>query len=204
MTSRTISKLCAVEGCGAPHSAKGFCTKHYQRYRVHGSPLHVNSRFGTGETQEARFWSRVDKNGPIHPYNPSLGRCWEWVGCRLGERDYGSVGYRGKNIATHRMAWIYVYGSRPALHILHSCDNRPCCNPKHLREGTAKDNHQDMIRRGRKYLTQGEKSGTAKLNAEQVYSILSDNRAQSEIARDYGVDQSTISNIKTRRRWTHL
>jgi len=33
--------------------------------------------------------------------------------------------------------------------ILHSCDNRKCCNPNHLRAGTGKDNYRDALERNR-------------------------------------------------------
>jgi hypothetical protein len=30
-------KLCGIEGCGNKHYGKGLCSKHYQRWRYHGS-----------------------------------------------------------------------------------------------------------------------------------------------------------------------
>lgn len=34
-------KVCSIEGCVRPHSAKGFCKMHYLRWHRHGDP-HVN------------------------------------------------------------------------------------------------------------------------------------------------------------------
>lgn len=34
------------------------------------------------EDQLERFMSKVDKNGPEHPYDKDLGRCWLWIGGR--------------------------------------------------------------------------------------------------------------------------
>lgn len=33
------NRTCGVEGCGRPHSARGYCTKHYEHWRVHGDPV---------------------------------------------------------------------------------------------------------------------------------------------------------------------
>jgi hypothetical protein len=48
------------------------------------------------------------------------------------------------------MAWELAYGPiPPGLHVLHRCDNKPCCNPAHLFLGTKADNHADMMTKGR-------------------------------------------------------
>ena len=31
-----MGKECKVEGCSAPHSAKGYCERHYTQFRRHG------------------------------------------------------------------------------------------------------------------------------------------------------------------------
>lgn len=34
-------KTCSIEGCKDQTKAKGYCSKHYQRFRIHGDPLHT-------------------------------------------------------------------------------------------------------------------------------------------------------------------
>lgn len=93
-----------------------------------------------------RFWPRVRKTEA----------CWIWEGARTTS-GYGVIG-RGKRgegtIPTHRLAWEFTYGPVPAGHyLLHSCDNPPCCNPDHLRLGTAAENVQDWLVRGKGRVT---------------------------------------------------
>src|SRR5487761_67173 len=33
------NRTCSVEGCDRPHSARGYCTKHYAHWGVHGDPV---------------------------------------------------------------------------------------------------------------------------------------------------------------------
>lgn len=81
--------------------------------------------------------------------------CWPWKkGC---SRDgYGSIKLRRAlpgqfHEGAHRLAW-QLHHRLPltrATVIRHSCDNPPCCNPKHLLAGTQRDNVRDMVLRGR-------------------------------------------------------
>lgn len=66
-------------------------------------------------------------------------------------RGYVTMQYQGKRVYVHRLAWE-LYNAEPipdGLYVLHSCDNPGCCNPNHLRVGTAADNAHDRESRGR-------------------------------------------------------
>lgn len=61
-----------------------------------------------------------------------------------------------------------AHGPIPArMLVLHSCDNPPCCNERHLFLGTYKDNEQDKIRKGRRTFCRRY----SKLNPEIVKEI---------------------------------
>ena len=95
------------------------------------------------ERVSRRFWSKVDRSrGPDD--------CWPWTAfVHLG---YGKFGVAGRVVGAHRMAYLLANGSIPeGLFVLHApviCHNRACCNPAHLRVGTARDNYQDAIKDG--------------------------------------------------------
>jgi hypothetical protein len=88
------------------------------------------------------FWAKVSVRGKDE--------CWEWRGARQS-KGYGSFSIGGKTYLAHRISWMLVNGRMPLeyLQVLHSCDNPPCCNPNHLREGTCLENVHDMISKGR-------------------------------------------------------
>ena len=66
------------------------------------------------------------------------------------EAGYGRFNFNSKEYSAHRVSWIIHNGKIPAdMCILHTCDNPPCVNPKHLWLGTLKENSQDMVRKGR-------------------------------------------------------
>jgi hypothetical protein len=63
---------------------------------------------------------------------------------------YGSIYADGRLQKAHRVVWQVEHGPIPdGLHVLHQCDNPPCCNPAHLFLGTHADNMADKIAKGR-------------------------------------------------------
>jgi hypothetical protein len=108
---------------------------------------------------EQRFWSRVDKQGPVPAHRPDLGPCWVYHaprGGRGGLYGHQSLEANGKAIPTHRLAFFLAHGRWPEPCALHHCDNPPCvkavadeCGPAHIFEGTLRDNQHDMTSKGR-------------------------------------------------------
>ena len=71
--------------------------------------------------------------------------CWNWTSGR-DQFGYGVFMENGKYWRAHRYAYICANGElSDDLVVRHLCDNKSCCNPKHLRSGTQKENYQDSI-----------------------------------------------------------
>ena len=133
--------------------------------------------------------------------------CWLWTGaCHLygyGLIRPGPATQRPEG--AHRISWKLHRGEIPeGMSVLHKCDVPGCVNPEHLFLGTIKDNTQDMMRKGRHRVRNGESHPRAKLTNTQVRSIRGDRRSDREIAREYGVWPSRIYDIKTGKGWRHL
>lgn len=90
---------------------------------------------------EVEFWEKVDQSG-----GPMA--CWPWEGA---EETYGQVYWKGRCRGTHVVAFSLANGRfpEPGMHVMHTCDHRPCCNPAHLSEGTPSENNEDMSQKGR-------------------------------------------------------
>lgn len=148
---------------------------------------------------EAWFWAHVDKTGD----------CWLWTGWR-NRRGYGQFYRRGqrpsRSLYAHRVSWELHNGAiPPGLFVCHHRDNPPCVNPAHIFIGTIRDNHVDMVRKGRQ--PRGETSSSAKLAASQVRQIreqLAAGVSHRRLAARYGVTQPAISLIGTGKTWRHL
>lgn len=91
--------------------------------------------------------------------------------------------------------------------LLHSCDNPSCVRPSHLKAGTQAENLADARGKGRKD-DRGQGNPYARLTDGQVREIREvyarGGRTQTGIAEQFGIDQTTVSDIVTRRRWRHV
>lgn len=122
--------LCAVDGCTQSKSSKGWCAKHYQRWVRHGDPLGnpiFNYDRATPDTSiEDRFWSKVDKNGPVPINRADLGSCWIWTRA-LTSAGYGAfnlpqVDDRRRQDFAHIWSWKRYIGPIPkGYHLDHLC-----------------------------------------------------------------------------------
>ena len=95
-------------------------------------------------------------------------------------------------------------GPIPAeVKVRHTCDNPPCCNPKHLLRGSQLDNIRDRVARGRNGAAHVEANGSAKLTVAQVKEIraLRGTVRRVDLAARYDVEPSTISAIWHRKIW---
>lgn len=107
-----------------------------------------------------RFWKRVDVRG--------ANECWIWLAGLDRKKEYGRCHDGERTRQAHDIALELTLG-RPlgnGMLGLHSCDNPPCCNPAHLREGTVQDNSDDSVNRNR--TATGSKNGS-KLHPEKQY-----------------------------------
>lgn len=133
--------------------------------------------------------------------------CWLWI-AGIGSHGYGLIWRDGAMRLAHRVAYGIATGPIPeGLAVRHKCDNRLCVNPAHLETGTQADNLRDMDDRGRRGTTPGEKHGNVKLSAADIPTIRTRHAAgesQHALAREYGVNQGTISHVVSRTTWKHV
>jgi hypothetical protein len=123
--------------------------------------------------------------------------CHLWTGRHRTRAGYGLFRIAGKRCRAHRVTYELMIGEPipQGLHVLHSCDNPPCCNPLHLRLGTDADNRADTIKRDRM---------PSRKNARNAL-VLAKRRGGStlrELAAYFGVHKRTIQKalISERRR----
>lgn len=99
------------------------------------------------------------------------------------------------------------------LFALHSCDNRKCCNPRHLRWGDAKENACDAVERceGRldflRMAVSKAREKQKRLNPSQVRyirNLSSAGYSYKQIAQWYCVSKPVIAAVVTRRSYADI
>jgi DNA-binding XRE family transcriptional regulator len=133
------------------------------------------------------------------------GGCWLFKGATNGDGYGQNKNADGKREMMHRISFEIHNGPIPdGLCVLHKCDVRACVNPQHLFLGDKRDNAIDAVQKGRWVNNRGERHGMSKLTDSAVVQIkemlAQSSMTQREIAAVFGVDPSTISDIKRGKR----
>lgn len=138
-----------------------------------------------------RFWAKVSVAEPD--------ACWPWQASRGGS-GYGHAwaeidGVR-RCVDAHRLAWLITRGEVPRGQlVLHDCNNKLCCNPRHLRLGTYAENSRQAMRDG---------LIARKLAAPDALAVIRDREAGRmviEIAGRCGVRAGHVRRILAGQSW---
>lgn len=194
-------RICSIPGCNKPHSARGWCVRHYTRWRNHGDPL-------LGGADRGDRWKTVALLTELISGQMKSDDCIYWPFSRLSN-GYAQAVLTGHatNLA-HRIICTEVHGAPPTPdhQVAHSCGrgHLGCVNPDHLRWATSIENHQDRKIHGT--WRSGESHGSAKLTEPEVREILSlkGEVGQRRLARRYGVSKSLIGAIHRKEIWGWL
>lgn len=178
------------------------------------------------EKDKERFWSKVDKNGPLpdqsNPHYAGLDRCWVWT-AGLTSDGYGRFSVGRGTFNTHRLSFVMLGGTLDSNspHVLHRCDFPSCVNPLHLMSGTIAENMADKVKKGRcargesiskgmRYdqVCRGEQHSGSKLTESDVVAIRSRYETGGmqlwKIAAEFNVSRPMVARIIRRRNWKHV
>ena len=128
--------------------------------------------------------------------------CWIWM-LSTTKGGYGKMSVDGKSRIAHREVWKAKNGDVPdGLLLCHRCDTPSCVNPDHLFLGTHADNAMDMVSKGR--AAKGARVFLTKLTEEKVRQIRSMSGSSKSIAKQMGVCEASVWNVKNRVTWRHV
>lgn len=91
--------------------------------------------------------------------------------------------------------------------VTHKCDNRICCNPAHLKLGTATDNNREISERKRRTFIGGELSYNCVLSNDsvaEIWKLRKTGLGQRSISRALGFNENTVKGVIHGKTWSHL
>lgn len=224
-------RICSVEGCGKPIKNRTWCSAHYQKWQAYGDPLGkpaprppkptICQAPGCSAPPKAAglcwpHYTRKNKNGTFEiSRSTSKDMRQFFANALVSETDeciiwpygkdaagYGLLTINGKQKPVNVHVCTALYGPANGRVSCHACHNKACCNPRHLRWGTHKDNAQDSIAVGN--WQRGERNGHAKLTADDVAQIRASTETPTVLGKRYNVTPGYICQLRQRTRaWKH-
>lgn len=144
------NRTCSIRGCELPHSGRGWCATHYQRWKRYGDPL---------VQKVARHTTRLEYLQHYTDGSAGPDACWPWTGT-IEKDGYGQTNWHKHSERAHRVAYEELVAAIPdglvvdhACHVPDlcrlgsACPHRRCVNPHHMELTTSEDN----VRKGRCY-----------------------------------------------------
>lgn len=121
---------------------------------------------------------------------------------------YGRVTIHGKKIQATHVVLELTGRPRPQIEgyhgavALHTCDNPPCCNPRHLVWGTQQDNITDM--RDKNRARSSKKSDLTVQNVRDIRRLHRQGWSLRQLSEEYGVSPVAIGQIARHETWKHV
>lgn len=188
-------RICSVDGCDKPHSAKGYCGKHYRKWLRYGDPL---------EGKDAAPWGS-GKRFIQDALRQEMDDCILWPYTR-NQGGYAVIDSGPRRTTVSRYMCELAYGEPPTPEheAAHSCGNRACVNKKHLRWATITENHDDKRLHGT--MVMGEASNLAKLTEADIRLIrlLRPTMRVKDLAERFQCSRAMIWLICTNKAWRHI
>lgn len=227
-------KICSVEGCDGESKQRGFCIKHYTRFRKHGSPFFVQRiRSDSGICSVDGCTKKHLSKGfcknharAFQKYGDPLGKhvqntfvselilnnidyngddCLLWPYAR-NSAGYGVARIDGKNEYVHVIICTIKHGPKPSCkHVV-----RHLCGRGH--DGCYSPNcvvwstesENQIDRVTHGTSNRGEAQGRSKLTRGDVFCIIEDDRKYIEIAEQYNITENYVYILKSGRSWNWL
>lgn len=157
----------------------------------------------------------VSRNGVVlstwsRGANSKQGTCIRQLRPSYAGRGYLKVALCRNHVAVtkyvHDLVAIAFIGSKPeGMQVRHLDGNKDNNAAHNLAYGTPAENAADSVRLGK--TTRGERNPMSKLSVSSVRRIrqlIASGRTQKRIADQFGIRNSSVSNIRTRKTWAHV